>query len=294
MEGELEANTVEPEAPTIDPPAEEQPIDLEALREEENAPPEEEAETAPILEDDTEEFEWDGKLVKGPKGLKDGVLRQADYTRKTQEAAEIKRALEAEKQSVAQQAAANEEELEIRAAMHSIKAELARYANVNWEQWEQEAFVDAAAGFRRFQQLKEGLQTAENELKSRAEHRTQQTQTERSKRLEETRKFAETELKGWTPEVDAKVTEFATKTLGFDRDTLLDAYNPQVYHALYLAHLGHQLLTKPASPAKPVPPPAPLTVVASKANPPARKSMYDPNLPMDDFAEMLKSKLARR
>src|SRR5712671_4095938 len=46
---------------------------------------------------DTVEVEYDGKTYQLPPELKDALLRQADYTRKTQEVAQNRKALEAEK-----------------------------------------------------------------------------------------------------------------------------------------------------------------------------------------------------
>src|SRR5579883_48300 len=60
-------------------------------------------------EPDTFEMELDGQVHTLPGALKGAFLRQADYTRKTQELAHHRRALEIERAQVAQaaQAAAN-------------------------------------------------------------------------------------------------------------------------------------------------------------------------------------------
>ena len=68
---EVEAETpIETEVET------EQPVSLDDQPETEAV--EEEAETteeaAPVEDDDEEEFDWNGKKVKGPKGLKDGLM----------------------------------------------------------------------------------------------------------------------------------------------------------------------------------------------------------------------------
>src|SRR5690348_4108431 len=88
----------EPELETV------QPTDLQALAEEDNAA----AETVEEPAEEFEEFEWNGKQIKAPKGLKDGVLMHADYTRKTQANAEEKRALSAEREALKQQAKISE------------------------------------------------------------------------------------------------------------------------------------------------------------------------------------------
>src|SRR3990167_6068838 len=55
----------------------------------------------PVAEED-EEIEHDGEKFKVPKKLKDAFLRQADYTRKTQEVSETKRQLEARENELKQ------------------------------------------------------------------------------------------------------------------------------------------------------------------------------------------------
>ena len=237
----------------------------------------------PEPEEDLEEFDWEGKKIKGPKGLKDGLLRQADYTRKTQEIAETRRQLEERAQHIEQQTKAGEEEMNARAALISIDSDLKSYENVDWDAWEAQDLFAAQAGFRKFQQLQQARGQVANVLGERQKARTETAQQETAKRLQETRQFAETKIKGWSPDVDAKITEFATKELGFDWNTLKNAYTPAVYKALHLAWLGHQAInTKTAPTTAKTPVTEPLRVVAAKANPPAKKNLAE--LSMDEYA----------
>lgn len=257
-----------------------------------NAPVEAEQEPETPVEEpveELEEFEWNGKAIKAPKGLKDGVLMHADYTKKTQEVADRRRELDTREQSIAQQAKAIQEEAELHGHAYSIKTQLDQYAKVDWDQWDRDDPVEAMSGWRRYQQLQQDAQRVVYELQNRQNERARTAQQDTAKRLEETRRYAETNINGWTPEVDAKVTEFATKELGFDRETLISAYTPQIYRALYLAHIGNQALQKAA--AKPASPsPVPLTTVAAKAAPPARKSLSD--MSMDEYVAHRQKQLA--
>lgn len=246
-----------------------------------------EAPIEPEPEDDLEEFDWNGQKIKGPKGLKDGVLMQADYTRKTQEVAAKARELEERAAHIDQQFKAGEEEMNARAALISIESDLKSYENVDWDKWFGEDLIAAQQGYVKYQQLKDARGQVATYLGERQKARTDQTQQETAKRLQETRQFAETKIKGWTPEVDAKITDFATKELGFDWNTLKAAYTPAVYKALHLAWLGHQAInTKPNAPA-PKLPVEPLKVVAAKANPPAKKNLSD--MSMDEYAAARKA-----
>lgn len=280
MDGEQESIApLEAEAPITQAIEPDQPTDDNI---DPNAEPETPVEQADP-EDDLEEFDWEGKKIKGPKGLKDGLLRQADYTRKTQEVAETRKQLEERAQHIEQQAKASDEEMNARAALISIDSDLKSYENVDWDAWEAQDLFAAQAGFRKFQQLQAARGQVDKYLGERQKARTETTQQETAKRLQETRQFAETKIKGWTLEVDAKITDFATKELGFDWNTLKAAYTPAVYKALHLAWLGHQAINTKTAPTTAKPPVTePLKVVAAKANPPAKKSLSE--MSMEEYA----------
>jgi hypothetical protein len=285
MEGEQEA-TAELETPAIEPEATEQPVDLEAQRREEAAgdEPALEPDTPAEPEDDSEEFDWNGKRIKAPKGLKDGVLMHADYTKKTQTLAQERKELEQRATALKQQSAASQAEIQLRAELFNLKGGLDQYQNVDWDRWSQEDPIAANDGWRRFQQLKDQAGQKIGALKQKEQERTKAEQQSFAKRREETRSYAQTKIPGWSPEVDNKITEFALKELAADEGVLRTvATSPQMYRALHLAWLGHQTMQKANAPApKPVTPPTPLTVVAAKANPPARKSLGD--MSMDEYA----------
>lgn len=285
MDGEQEP-IADLEAETPIEPAAEEPTDdnIEPGSETDETP----AEPDPEPEEDLEEFDWDGKKVKGPKGIKDSLLRHADYTRKTQEIAETRRELEERAKRIEQQTTAGEEEMNARAALISIDSDLKSYENVDWDAWESTDLFAAQAGFRKFQQLQAARGQVAGYLGERTKARTDQAQQDLAKRLQETRQFAETKIKGWSPDVDAKITDFATKELGFDWNTLKAAYTPAVYKALHLAWLGHQAInTKPNALAPKLSVTEPLKVVAAKANPPAKKNLSD--MDMDEYVAARKA-----
>lgn len=287
MDGENEP-IAEAEAPIVQQEADE-PQELDP-----NEPDGEEGEEQPNPDDDLEEFDWNGQKIKGPKGLKDGVLMQADYTRKTQEVAAKARELEDRAKHIDQQFKAGEEEMTARAAIMSIDNDLKSYENVDWDKWESEDLFAAQAGFRKFQQLKEARGQVTTFLGEKQKARTDQAQQETAKRLQETRRFAETEIKGWTPELDGKITDFATKELGFDWNTLKGAYTPAVYRTLYLAHIGHAALQRQTVAPKPTAPPAtqPLTKITARANPPV--TGLDDRLSSDEWMKRRNAQVAKR
>lgn len=230
------------------------------------------------------EVEFNGKKHKIPAELRDGFLMQSDYTRKTQEVAEMRKSVEARQAEAEAQYNVSQEVLQARAALMLHDSQLEQFQNVNWQQLENEDPVGAMSAWRQFQQLKETRSNIAGFLDEQQTQRSAQAERETANRLRETRAFAEKEIPGWSPDVDAKITEFAEKQLGYSRETLLGAYSPAVYRTLHLAWLGHQSLTKQQAAPKPAPttPAKPLTTVSSKANPSARRSEAD--MPMGEFA----------
>lgn len=230
------------------------------------------------------DVEYEGKVHKLPPELKEALLRHADYTRKTQEVAEQRRAVEAKQAEINASYDVSQEVLQARAAIINIDGALQKYENVDWNRLEAEDPLAAQSHWRQFQQLQQQRgQVAQYLDKTQAdlsEKANQATET----RLRETRSYAEKELKGWTPELDNKITQFATQELGFTVDDLRAQYTPQVYRTLYLAHLGHQALSQMQAKPKPAPQ-KPLETVQAKAAPAARVSPE--KMPMEDFAKWI-------
>lgn len=227
-------------------------------------------------DEELEDFEWNGKVLKAPKGLKDGVLMHADYTKKTQEVADRRRELEAYEQQVVQQARASEEELTARATLVHLDTQLKQYENVDWDRWEAEDPLAAGQGWRRFQSMEKQKEATANELAAKQYQRTEQAKQETAKRLQETAEYAK-KLPGWTPDVGQEIRDLAEKQWGIPFEALQENITPQFYDILYHARIGLRALQKQTTASK-TPPQLqakPLTVVGAKANAPVAKSLAD-------------------
>lgn len=237
------------------------------------------------------EVEFNGKTYKVHPDLTSGLMKNADYTQKTQGLAEEKRAVDARMAEVEANYAVSQEVLEGRAALMNIDAQLQQYQNVNWQQLEQEDPMAAMSHWRQFQQLEKQRGQVAGYLNEQHTMRAEKAEQEIANRLRQTREFAEKEIKGWSPELDNKITQFATTDLGLGIDEMRRSYNPTLYKALYLAYLGQQALAKQAVVPKPTTQIKPLTTVSSKANPAARKSITD--MSMEEYATHRKAQLAK-
>jgi hypothetical protein len=109
--------------------------------------------------EDDEELDIDGHKVKLPKSVAEKLaaerLMQADYTRKTQELAEQRKAFEAERQAVSK---ADAEEMSARANLTLIDHQLNQFSQVNWNAWNDQDPFEAQKAFQQFQLLKDAKQ----------------------------------------------------------------------------------------------------------------------------------------
>lgn len=279
---------VDPPPTTPKPDGPKSPEELAAEPAEDE--PEEEA-IAAEPEDELEDLEWNGKQWKVPKGVKAGTMMQADYTKKTQAVSEKEKAVQAYEKRVQDQARANEEDLTQRAVFIGKAQELEKYKNVDWDAYIQQDPVAAQQAFTRKQALTEEVQGLANQIQQRQAQRSSEAQQAVAKRLNETREFAQKEIKGWTPELDQKIGSFA-RAQGIEDGELQAAMNPRIYKMLYLAYFGEQAINKPAVPKLVPAAPVPLTTVSAKGNAPVRKSLQD--MSMDEYAAYRKRQEAAK
>lgn len=254
---------------------------------------EETGEEKPDYEPDLVEIELNGKKYAVPAELKDGYLMQADYTRKTQEVAEMRKTAEARVAEAETQFSVSQEVLQARAALMVHDNQLEQYQNMDWQQFENDDPVGAMSAWRQFQQLKETRGNIAGYLNEQQTQRSAQAEQDTANRLRETTEFAKTKIPGWTPEIDAKITDFATSELGFTRETLLGAYSPAVYKTMHLAWLGHQSLMKQQAAPKPQTPNVqPLRTVSAKASPTVTKAPED--MSMEEYVAFRNSQQRKR
>lgn len=188
-------------------------------------------------EDDSEEVEVDGVKHKIPKALKPALMMQADYTRKTQELAEDRKAVQAAREAVEQ---ASAEEITARARIVATDEQLARFNQVDWDAWEAQDPFEAQKGWRQFQTLQNQRGNLAQNLHQLTGQRTLAAQQETAKRIEEGRAVLERDIPGWSPETGAKLLDFGVKQFGFDRAEIEEFTDPRMVKVLHAAFEGLQ------------------------------------------------------
>ena len=178
-------------------------------------------------EDDTEEIERDGVKYRIPKALKDDLLRQADYTRKTQEVAETRRALAERAQALSQQAQLAEATLEDRANLKLIEQTLAQYSGWTRDDWAAyeahhgpgSASVASAMLTQHAEartQFKEAISRAESEIQAISERNAANAVAQAEAELSR-------EIEGWGLEYLNSLAAYASKEFGVSPQELRES-----------------------------------------------------------------------
>lgn len=238
---------------------------------------------------DLAEVEYEGKTFKVPPELKDAVLRQADYTRKTQEVAELRKQVETTLQAVQ---TVSQEEQRAQVAIGVIDAQLADYEGIDWDAWEQSDPVSAQRGWRQFQTLQGQRNGAVAAWQQATQQRTFLTQQETAKRLEQGQRELAARIPDWSADKAAKLVEFGTKSYGFTQADFNSIDDPRLVQVLHDAFLYRsQQTAKP----KAAPPKPPEVKPAAKVGggKPVLKSLDD-RMSAEEWVKARQAQLSRR
>lgn len=189
--------------------------------------PELDADGNPIeaaAEDDTEEIEHDGEKYRVPKALKEAFLRQADYTRKTQEVAEQRRALESRQAEITQRAEAQAAVFEQRVQLAQLDAALEQYQTLDWQayvaQHGSDAAVMAQAQWRQLETAKANLQKEVTDKEAEIVRSSEQVT---ATVLREASEVLSREVEGYGDQLVADVMK-AAGAYGFTPEELRDSF----------------------------------------------------------------------
>jgi len=188
-------------------------------------------------EEDLFEVELDGQVHVLPGALEGAFLRQADYTRKTQELAEHRRALEAERQALTRRAGAGAGE--DRARLAALDHYLAEFQEVDWQAHAAADPQGAERLWAKFEALartRERLAEAVTHGESRAEL---EAAREAAERMAETGRTLAREIDGWSPDTAAKLVEYA-QAFGVTMEELAEMADPRLWKLLHKAWRADQ------------------------------------------------------
>ena len=230
-------------------------------------------------DDDAEDVEFEGEKYRLPRKLKDALMRQADYTRKTQEAAEIRRAAEAREASLQDEREQLQQAREFQSRhmkelgqLAAIDQQLERYQRLDWSALIDSDPIQAQKVNLEYQQLRDQRNQTEQRIRQADEQALAEQWQRAAKLNEENRRKLTEYIPDWSDTKAREVRDFAIRQGLPARqvDSVVDARQIAILHKAYLYD---QLASKRQQPK---PKPAPATPV-KRVKPAAAKASKNPD-----------------
>lgn len=250
----------------------------------------------PILElpvdDGKEEVEFEGKKFKVDKEIKDALLRQADYTKKTQEVAEQRRQIEEMRNRTLETAEFQQQILVEVAQVVSIDNQLAQFNNLDWNRLYSEDPTQAVLLDRQMRDLMGHKQNLVNAITQKEQAQNLKKQQETAKSFQENMAVVQREIKGWSPELKQQLFKYGLET-GYSEAEMNNVQSAAQVKSLHKAYLYDQLVKKQQASAKSKPQSqvAPVTrISAQKAG-----STKDPDkMTVEEWTKWRSSQVTRK
>lgn len=228
-------------------------VDAESYSDDET--PEADADGAPDEgqpEDDTEEVDWDGAKYRVPKPLKDALLRQADYTRKTQELAEQRRTVEQHFTALTQQAELQQATLEHRVNLRTVEQQLQQFQNTDWSAYSANYGAEAtAAAMASWQQYRDAKAELEGAIAKTETDFRQISERSTANAIAQAEQVLSREIEGWSPQLVTTLAGYAAENFGITPQELRDSVvnpdgtaDPRTFKVLARLHAAETELAK--------------------------------------------------
>ena len=218
-EQELEPVESEEQADESAPEEASEEVEAEATEEAEESEPSE------VLNIDGEEYEV-------PAKLKDAFMRQQDYTKKTQELASQRKALEEQIALTQQQAQFQQQFQQDVAQLSALDVQIKQYESVNWQQLQNDDPVQFVALREQYRDLKDARNYYSQDLNQKQQQQAIQAQQHYAKLAEQGAAELRNSIKGWNPERAREIREFAMETYGFAENELSNVIDPRIVKVL--------------------------------------------------------------
>lgn len=216
-----------------------------------------EAEETAEAEDEGEDLEVEGDTYRVPKKVKDGFLRQDDYTRKTQEIAEQRRQNEEIGKFLVTQAKIQQAQYAVAVEVKGLADQVAQYETIDWNTLAQQDPAQAMALNMQYQTLQKKHQAKTQELNGIGQQAQQASAKQRETLAAEGAKTIKAKFPNWGAELQSAIAT-NTKAYGFTDSEVSEIYDPRLVEVLHDAMQWKKLqaskpsVNKKASAAKPL------------------------------------------
>ena len=223
-------------------------------------------ESAEEPEEELEETEFEGKAYKVPKEIRDALLRQADYTKKTQELADQRRLTESQMAAISAAKESDEQADEIKADLRTVDKTIKQFDNVDWQRFAAEQPAQAQAAMLQYQQLQLQRQQLANGLEQH--QRTSASSREQAHQAALAKAQADLlqAMPDFNRDLAVKIRDSTASAYGYDQSELDAITDPRAVRALRDAMLWRESQAK-AKAATKTTTAAPTKVVKSSSKP---------------------------
>lgn len=257
------------------------------------------AETQPAEQpqEDSEEMDFEGERYLIPKPIKKAIEGYKDYTRKTQEVAEMRRLVESQAKVMQEQAALQAETAEESQQLAMLDASIKQYKRLDWSAMDTDQIVKTKMQLDQLVESRNDLAKAIDGKRAQFQSRIAQNlaamRTEGDKALQRA-------IAGWNQDLAKKISESAI-SYGFTPEELANVYDHRYVQVLHDAYQWRQLqaskpeVTKRVESVKGVARPASRNInpeVQAKANlKRALKLTKDPRQKMEVASQLFLTKI---
>ena len=241
--------------------------------------------------DDTIEIEKDGIKFRIPAALKDEFMLRPDYTRKTQEVADQRKALDAQ---ITEARTASDEEINVRAGLVAVNAALQQYQGADWQALHVQDPAFAQQHFMTFMQLRDQQTGLTEELKGAQTRRAEASQRVTAERISQRTAEVVEAIPDWSQAKAEALMDFGEKRLNLSK-AYMKQFDGSGEHDATFIRLINALFesAKPKSdkPRSVINDPKPATTIRGGSAP--RKALDD-RQSADDWIKSRNAQVARR
>ena len=244
-----------------EPVEEEQQTEPEELAEEDEGTEveaqEESDEEEPVEVEATDSIEVDGQVIDLPEGTPQEVIEavtaaitekerslKSDYTQKTQEAAEMRKAAIAHYQQVQQQAQFQQEHIEAVSQLQNMATQISEFDAIDWNSLADTDPVSFMKYSHQRTELRDAHASLSQQLNTSANSAAQQQAQQINETVQKGQEELARDISGWGAEYAAKLNNFGQNAYGFTADELGNIRDPRQVKALNDAFKYKQLKTK--------------------------------------------------
>lgn len=239
-------------------------------------------------EEEYDDLEYEGKTYKVPKELKPGFMMQSDYTKKTQEIAEQRKAIEALKAESESFKTLSEDEFKLRTKAAAMDDKLQQYTTLNWSAIEDDDPVLAQKLQREWMMLKDQRMTLHSQIEETRKTLTDKQQQAEAKEIQKTVEEIKRRIPKWTNELDVELEKYG-RSMGLDDNAIKGiGRSAAAYEAIYKSYLYDKAVKKGA--AKEAEPLKPVTKVRTQ-----NQAVKDPDkMSTDEWVKWREAQLRRK